>query len=93
MNNARISDRYINAAISGCASFLTLLSIQLWVAGTQDFFKTILGMTLWYLPVVIAAFTVGLLVRSPHHRWGAITGVLTGAAGGISILYIIFSQI
>ena len=94
MNIARMRERIINAAIAACASYLTLLSIQLWVAGANEFFILILGMTLyWYLPVVLVAFTIGAFVHSSYRRWGAIIGILTGIAGGFSIIHIIFSRI
>ena len=93
MSHIAIKMRAMNALTSGGACFVALLAMALWVGGREGFASIVAGCFLLFLTISFFALLLGALLKSSRIRWGVTVGVLSGLAGGCSILLRAISHI
>lgn len=91
MQSARPRSR--NSFLSASLALSTLLGITLCITGTSYFWDTTRDFTGHFLAATLVAGLIGACFTSPRIWWGLTTGILTGLATALSILWWVASRI
>lgn len=85
--------RVRNALSSGAAALFALLSIALWIGGTENFWSLALPMLLPFSTVSVFAAILGACLKSARLCWSFLAGAVSGLACGVAMALFAVSAI